>query len=44
LWRSDAQDREELAMLAHESWLAKRMQLSRTGGHRTDVPRELPDV
>ena len=29
-------------MLAHEAWLAKRMQSSRTGGHRTDVPRELP--
>jgi serine/threonine protein kinase len=37
-----AHDREELAMLAHEAWLAKRMQSSRAADNLVHVHTELP--
>jgi serine/threonine protein phosphatase PrpC len=35
-------DREELAMLAHEAWLAKRMQSSRAADNLVNIHTELP--
>ena len=37
-----AHDREELAMLAHEAWLAKRMQSSRAADNLVHIHTELP--
>ncbi len=37
-----AHDREELAMLAHEAWLAKRMQSSRAADNLVNIHTELP--
>ncbi len=38
-----AHDREELAMLAHEAWLAKRMQSSRAADNLVHIHTELPN-
>jgi len=37
-----AHDREELAMLAHEAWLAKRMQSSRAADNLVNIHTDLP--
>nr|WP_315489044.1 protein kinase [uncultured Rhodoferax sp.] len=37
-----AHDREELAMLAHEAWLAKRMQSSRVADNLVQIHTDLP--
>ena len=39
-----AHDREELAMLAHEAWLAKRMQSSRVADNLVQVHTDLPGL
>ncbi len=39
-----AHDPEERAMLAHEAWLAKRMQSSRAAGHLVNIHDRLPSV
>ena len=38
-----AHDKEELAMLAHEAWLAKRMQSSRAADNLVHIHTDLPD-
>ncbi len=39
-----AHDREELAMLAHEAWLAKRMQSSRVADNLVQIHTDLPGL
>ncbi|QTN28269.1 bifunctional protein-serine/threonine kinase/phosphatase [Rhodoferax sp. AJA081-3] len=39
-----AHDREELAMLAHEAWLAKRMQSSRAADNLVQIYNDLPGL